>query len=369
MRMKLIQYFAGCALTLLLFISPALSQTVTGSITGVVTDSSGAVVPGAHVTALNTGTGVKTEAQTNESGTYAIRFLPIGPYTVSVAAPGFSTQTIPQFSLEINQTAKVNASLTIGTSSSTVEVQGNVAPILNTNDASLGITLSTNEIANIPLNGRNFSSVTLFQPGAVATDPQGMTGANAIERSTYNNGIASINGNRNQANNYTLDGADQNEPQNNLIAYNPAPDALQEVRVISANAPASYGNANGGAVVSILKSGTNSFHGSAYGYLENYNLDANSWGNKHQTPVISKNPYTQASSGGPLAAHSCMTGFSSLSITRACANILAGYKQRAFFRLRCAKEIFRRFSGWERTAFSFTIHRTTLHLTSIIRSR
>jgi len=300
MRMKLIQYFAGCALTLLLFISPALSQTVTGSITGVVTDSSGAVVPGAHVTALNTGTGVKTEAQTNESGTYAIRFLPIGPYTVSVAAPGFSTQTIPQFSLEINQTAKVNASLTIGTSSSTVEVQGNVAPILNTNDASLGITLSTNEIANIPLNGRNFSSVTLFQPGAVATDPQGMTGANAIERSTYNNGIASINGNRNQANNYTLDGADQNEPQNNLIAYNPAPDALQEVRVISANAPASYGNANGGAVVSILKSGTNSFHGSAYGYLENYDLDANSWGNKHQTPVISKNPYTQSIFGGTL---------------------------------------------------------------------
>ena len=152
------------------------------------------------------------------------------------------------------------------------------APILNTNDASLGITLSTNEIANIPLNGRNFSSVTLFQPGAVATDPRGMTGSNAIERSTYNNGIASINGNRNQANNYTLDGADQNEPQNNLIAYNPAPDALQEVRVISANAPASYGNANGGAVVSILKSGTRTTSTDRpMAIWRTANLDANTW--------------------------------------------------------------------------------------------
>src|SRR5206468_9903632 len=125
-------------------------------------------------------------------------------------------------------------------------------------------TLSTNEISNFPLNGRNFSTLTAFQPGAVVTDPQGLTGNNAIERSTQSNGVASINGNRNQANNYTLDGADQNEPQNNLIAHNPAPEALAEIRVVSANAPATYGNANGGAVVSVLKSGTRNFHGSAY---------------------------------------------------------------------------------------------------------
>jgi hypothetical protein len=300
MRTKLFQYLAGCALGALLCVSPGFAQTVTGSITGVVSDSSGAVVPGAQVTASNTGTGVKTEARTNDAGAYTIRFLPIGPYTVSVTAPGFSTQTVPRFNLEINQTVKVNASLAVGASSSNVKVEGNVEPILNTNDAALGITLSTNEIANIPLNGRNFSSVTLFQPGAVATDPQGMSGNNAIERSQQSNGQASINGNRNQANNYTLDGADMNEPQNNLIAYNPAPDALAEVRVISANASAAYGNANGGAVVSILKSGTNHFHGSAYGYLENYKLDANSWGNKHNSPIIPKNPYTQSIFGGTL---------------------------------------------------------------------
>jgi Carboxypeptidase regulatory-like domain len=278
--------------------SPLSAQTVTGSVQGTVTDASGAVVPSAQVTVRNVATSVETTATTNNAGLYSVPFLPIGQYEVTVSATGFATQKFPTFALEVNQTAKIDAQLHAGGSTTTVDVEGSVAPILNTNDASLGISLSTNEIANIPLNGRNFSSVTLFQPGAVTTDPQGFSGNNAIERSTLNNGIASINGNRNQANNYTLDGADLNEPQNNLIAYNPAPDALDEVRVISANAPASYGNANGGAVVSILKSGTNSYHGSAYGLLENYNLDANTWANKHTFPIVPKNPYTQSIFGG-----------------------------------------------------------------------
>src|SRR5450631_4140474 len=299
MRTKLFCYFAGCALAVLLCTSLAIAQTVTGSITGEVTDPSGALVPNAKVTAENTATSVKTEGQTNESGVYTIRFLPIGTYKVTIEAAGFTSETVPPFPLEINQTAKINVGLKVG-ATSTVLVQETSDPTLNTTDSSLGISLSTNQISNLPLNGRNFSSITLYQPGAVATDPQGMTGNNAIERSTYNNGIASINGNRNQANNYTLDGADQNEPQNNLIAYNPAPDALAEVRVISANAPATYGNANGGAVVSILKSGSSHFHGSAYGLLENENLDANTWGNNHNSPIIPKNSYTQTIFGGTL---------------------------------------------------------------------
>ena len=294
--LRSVQCFA--LLVFVMIVSAASGQTVTGSVTGEVTDPSGAVLPNASVTAENVATGVKTSTQTNEAGVYSIRYLPIGQYRLVIDAPGFGQLTTPAFALEIDQTAKLNEKLSVGpTSAQNVEVSA-VPPILNTNDASLGITLSTNEIANVPLNGRNFSSVSLFQPGAVTTDPKGFVGNNAIERSTYNNGIASINGNRNQANNYTLDGADQNEPQNNLIAYNPAPDALSEVRVVSANAPASYGNVNGGAVVSILKSGTNSFHGSAYGYLENYNLDANTWFNNNNSNP--RNPYTQSIFGGTL---------------------------------------------------------------------
>ena len=296
--MKQYRYYAALLAVLCLFTGWLNAQNVTGAVSGVVTDPSGAVIPNATVIVHNVGTGVDTTVITNEVGLYSARFLPIGQYQVTVSATGFTTSKFTPFTLEINQTAKFNAKLEPGGASTVTDVSAEAAPILNTNDSSLGISLSTNEIANIPLNGRNFSSVTLFQPGAIATDPQGMTGNNAIERSTFNNGVASINGNRNQANYYTLDGADLNEPQNNLIAYNPAPDAIAEVRVISANAPAQFGNANGGAVISVLKSGTNQFHGSAYAFLQNQNLNANSWANKHANPIIAINPYTQTIFGG-----------------------------------------------------------------------
>ena len=293
--MKSLRTIAAIFLPLILYVSLATGQTVTANITGEVRDPSGAMVAGAKVTAENTATGIKTTVLTNSSGVYTIRFLPIGTYKVTVEAKGFSTANIPPFGLEINQTAEINASLTIS-AASTVEVQATYHPILNTQDATLGNTLSTNEIENIPLNGRNFSSLTMYQPGSVVTDPTGMSGNNAIERNTYNSGVSSINGNRQQGNNYTVEGADNNEPQNNLIGYNPAPDAIAELRVVSANANASYGNASGGAVVTILKSGTNRYHGSAYGFLQNQNMDANSWVNGLTNSPITK--YTQTIFGG-----------------------------------------------------------------------
>jgi hypothetical protein len=303
MKSRFFRYVVGCSFAALLCWSAALGQTVTGSVTGQVTDASGAVVVGASVTAENTATSVKTAAKTNGSGVYSIRFLPIGNYTVTTAATGFSSQKVPPFAIEIDETVKINVSLQIGTSS-TVTVESDTHPILDTTDSTIGNTLSANEIANIPLNGRNFSSLTLFQPGAIDTDPTGMTGQNAIERNTYNNGNATVNGNRAQENNYTIEGADNNEPQNNLIAYNPAPDAIAEVRVVTANANATYGNANGGAIVTILKSGSNHFHGSAYDLLQNETLDANTWVHGFSNPVTPKGSYTQnifgATFGGPI---------------------------------------------------------------------
>jgi hypothetical protein len=287
-------------LPVLLCVGIAHSQTVTGSIAGQVTDSTGAVIAGAQVVAHNIATGVTSAATTNGSGSYDIRFLPIGQYDLTVSAGGFDTIRFPPFALEVDQTVKLDAKLKVGEATTTTVVEGSVAPILNTNDASLGISLTNNEINNIPLNGRNFSSVTLFIPGAVTTNPTGTSGNNAIERSTYYTDIPNINGNRAQANNYTLDGVDMNENFNNLIAYNPAPDAIQELKVITSNAPAEYGNVNGGDVVSVLKSGTNEFHGSAYAYLQNENLNANTWSNNHANPAIAINPYTQTQFGGTL---------------------------------------------------------------------
>jgi hypothetical protein len=201
-------------------------QTITGSVGGAVLDPSGAAVPGARVAAINTATGIHTPTTTNAAGVYSIPFLPIGTYTLEITAQGFTTLNIPQFALEINQNAKVDAHLTLGVANTSVTVQG-LAPILDSTDATLGLSLDATEISSIPLNGRNFSSLTLFQPGAVATAPTGLTSNNAIQRNTFNSGVVTINGNRAQDNTYTLDGISIDETQNNLIGYAPSPDALQ----------------------------------------------------------------------------------------------------------------------------------------------
>ena len=274
----------------------AMAQTVTGSITGEVSDSTGAMIPGAHVVAHNLDTGVDTATIANALGVYHIEFLPIGHYQVNIQAPGFSTATLPPFALEVLQTATFNVKLAVGNSATTVNVSAATAPILDTNDATLGSTLTANEIQNFPLNGLDFSALTLYVPGSVNTN--GTSGAQVIERDTTYNDASNINGNRAQANNYTLEGIDINETFNNDISYAPAPEALGEIKVITSNSPADYGNVNGGGVVTVLKSGTNKFHGSAYGYVQDYRLDANSWANNNRGVPI--NPFSQAQFGGTI---------------------------------------------------------------------
>jgi hypothetical protein len=296
-KMKFLKRISGVviAMAALFCTQTLLAQTVTGTITGVITDPSGAVVGGASVVAHNTATGVDSTVTTNSAGLYRVQFLPIGRYEVTVDAKGFDKETIPAFQLEVLQTVTFNVKLTVGGSSTVVNVS-EAAPILNTNDATLSGTFTTNTIQNFPLNGLDFSALTLYVPGSVST--VGTSGTTGIERSTQYTDSINLNGNRAQANNYTLDGIDLNETFNNLIAYSPAPESLQEIKVLTANSPADYGNVNGAGVVSILKSGTNQFHGSAYGYVQDYRLNANSWVNNHQDPKIGTNPFSQSQFGG-----------------------------------------------------------------------
>jgi hypothetical protein len=286
-----------CALAMLACAPAIVAQTVTSSITGQVTDPSGAVIPGAQVVAHNLETGVATASTTNSDGYYRIDFLPIGRYDLTVEAQGFNKQAVPPFTLEVLQNATFNLKLKVGGATTTVNVSG-AAPILNTSDPTISSTFTSNTIRNFPLNGLDFSALTLYQPGAV--DTAGTQGTQNIGRSTYYTDVPNMNGNRSQANNYTLDGIDMNETFNNLIAYSPAPEALQELKVITANAPADYGNVNGGDVVSILKSGTNNFHGTAYGYVQDYRLNANSWQNNNASPRLPISPFSQAQFGGAL---------------------------------------------------------------------
>ncbi|HEX7158629.1 MAG TPA: TonB-dependent receptor, partial [Edaphobacter sp.] len=285
---------------LLLFVScfVAFAQTITGSVTGTVTDPSGAAVSGADVSALNTDTGVKTATTTNADGVYVLRFLQIGHYKVMINASGFSPMTIGPFALEVAQEARIDAKLKVGSVSSDVVVTA-ASPIINTENPTTGDAITATQATELPLQARNFSSLTTLVAGAVTPNP---AAHNNIGRAGYNGGFF-VNGNREQTNNYTLDGADINEAIDNYIGYSPNVDAIGELHIITGNSTAEYGNANGGQVVMVTKSGTNQFHGNAFWFLENTNLNANSWTNKHvgvsAVPVLNRSIFG-GTFGGPL---------------------------------------------------------------------
>ncbi len=287
----------GCVLGACVCLPVAFAQTVTGSVTGEVTDPSGAMISGAHVVAHDLDTGVDSETVTNSDGFYRIQGLPTGHYQVTIQAAGFDKEVLPAFTLEVLQSPTFNVTLRVGSASTTVNVSG-AAPILNTSDPTLSSTFTANTISNFPLNGQDFSAITLYLPGSI--DTAGTSGTTVIERSTYFTDTPNMNGNRAQANNYTLDGIDMNETFNNLISYSPAPQALGEIKVLTANSPAEYGNVNGGDVVNVLKSGTNKFHGSAYGFVQDYRLNANSWTNNQANPKIAISPFSESQFGGNL---------------------------------------------------------------------
>jgi outer membrane receptor protein involved in Fe transport len=280
----------------------ASAQTITGSIRGTVTDPAGAVLPGAHVTAINVATGVKTTTVTDHAGDYNIQFLPVGEYTVTVDAPGFSTTSIAAFQLQIDQIAKIDAKLQVGSASTTITVTSNTSPLLQTQDATLQSTIDSTALATLPLNGQNFQTVTLYVPGSVNPSMAYMASADGNERDADWYGTPSFNGNRAQTNNYIFDGVEMNETINNLAAYNPSPEAIQEMQVITGDANAEYGNVNGGEIMVVTKAGTSHYHGSAYDYFQNNNMAGTSWGNSFAG--VPSTPFTQdqfgASFGGPV---------------------------------------------------------------------
>ncbi|HEY6448859.1 MAG TPA: carboxypeptidase regulatory-like domain-containing protein [Acidobacteriaceae bacterium] len=295
----------GAAVTLAAFsyeTGPALAQTITGSIRGTITDPSGAVIAGATVTAVNTSTGVQTSTVSARSGDYDIQFLAIGTYNVTVTAAGFAKTSVAPFTLEIDQIAKIDAKLQVGNASTTVNVSSDTSPLLQTQDATMGTTISSNTLATLPLNALNYQFATLFVPGAVDVTLSSMGGADGNERDTDWYGTPSFNGNRGQVNNYVLDGVEMNETMNNLSAYNPAPDAIAEMRVITGNADAEYGNVNGGEILVITNGGSNHYHGSVYDYFQSNVMEANSWANNYNG--VRLQPFTQdqfgATFGGPI---------------------------------------------------------------------
>jgi hypothetical protein len=275
----------------------AKAQTITGSVNGTVTDPSGAVIPNAKVTATNVDTGIATATTTNNDGVYNIRFLQIGNYKVSIEAPGFTDSTVGPFVLETGQNAKIDGKMGLAGQKQAISVEATTVPLLNTDNPTLATTLDTHAIENAPSIGRNITSLTMFLPGAISTNPNGFVGQNSIADQMDSNTV-SVNGNRQQANQYLLDGMNINQTLDDEPGYIPSMDAIGQVQVISANASAEYGNVNGGDVIYQTKSGSNQWHGSMFYYLSNDNLDANSWGANHTATPTPKLSYTRNIFGG-----------------------------------------------------------------------
>ena len=303
MKSKLLSTAMGLALPLCLFVTllsapqTAWGQAVTATITGTITDPSGATVVGATVTAKDIDRGTIWTAQTNEAGIYTLPRLPVGTYEVKVEAQGFQTAVYPPLTLVLNQTARVDFQMKVGAISETVEVTA-APPLLQTDTTQLNTVLEAHAITSLPLETRNYNQLALLIPGAITTSPAAFNSA----QSTFNSGRPYINGNREQANYYLLDGMDNNEFADNNVAYSPNVDAIQEFNVITNNPSAEFGMFMGGVVSVSTKSGTNEYHGNVFEFFRNDVLNANEWSNNFQGLAKQKMRWNQfgGTFGGPI---------------------------------------------------------------------
>ncbi|HEY3128910.1 MAG TPA: TonB-dependent receptor [Acidobacteriota bacterium] len=261
-------------LLLFVFLTSVAAQTITATVTGTVMDASGAVIPGVQVVATNEGTNISYSALSNDAGVYTIPFLPVGTYVITGELSGFKKAVTNPIKLEVGQIARVDIKLELGEISQQVNVVG-LAPILQTETTSVGDVITGSTTVSLPLNGRNFQQLTLLVPGVITPNVSSFTSPSRA----FSGGRPYVNGNREQGNNFLLDGVDMNETIDNLIGYNPNVDAIGEFRIITNNSSSEFGNVTGAIVNTTLKSGTNEVHGDVFEFIRNDALDANSWGN------------------------------------------------------------------------------------------
>ena len=267
---------AGLAIVFCLLAPPdASAQAVSGTILGVVKDSTGASVPGATVTVHNTGTGFSRSVVTDSHGEYTAPSIPTGAYSVTAEITGFKKVSKTNVLVGVDQKVRIDVALEIGAMEEVVEIQAET-PLLNTSSSDLGQTVVEEQIKTLPLNGRNFVSLTRTIPGVL----RGIPGANidgAGSLAWRASASFSAMGQRPRDNNYMLDGVDNNETWLQTVVIFPSVDALDEFKLQTSTYSAEFGRSLGGVVNLQLKSGTNQFHGSVFEFARNDAFDANNW--------------------------------------------------------------------------------------------
>ena len=255
-------------LLMLLVASPLFASGPTGTITGTITDPSGAVVTKARVIVRNEETNATRDAETNEDGDYTVALLPPGRYRVAVESAGFRRSVFHGVSVDVDQTVRLDFALRIGAITEEVNVT-DTPPIVQTDTSTLGQVVNNRLVQDLPLNERNFLSFALLVPGSYLP-------AEGSQSSTQG-GAISVNGAREQSNNFLLDGVDNNDPYINQYVALPSIDAIQEFKVQSSDYSAEFGRGGGAQINVILKSGTNQFHGSLFEFFRNRQMDARNY--------------------------------------------------------------------------------------------
>jgi Carboxypeptidase regulatory-like domain/TonB dependent receptor len=290
----------ACVLALL---SVALSgtragtQEVTAEITGTITDRDGAVVVGTVVTATDAQRGISFSTRSNAEGIYYLQRIPVGTYQLRAESDAFRTETLPPFTLVLNQVVRLDFQMVLGSVKEGLQVSGE-APLLQTQSTEVSTIIDAETNVALPLASRNYLQVALLAPGAVTPNREAITNSNRIDMA----GQPYINGNREQDNNFLLDGMDNNQVSDNLVAYSPSPDAIQEFNLITQNASAEFGNFQGGIISVSIKSGTNQFHGDLWEFFRNDKLNANNFFNNFfqlPKPIVHWNMFG-GTVGGPI---------------------------------------------------------------------
>src|SRR5215831_11701530 len=269
----------GLAVAMMLCLSSAFAQSDLGSISGFVKDPSGAVVPKAGVIVKNEATGTERRTSTNESGIYTVTNIPAGLYTVTAEAPGFKKFEARNNKLDPSAALAVDVALTVGASTETVEVAAS-AQVLHTESASVQKLVTRQQIDSLELNGRNPVGLASLVPGA--------RGGNLAGLSFYfTQGPSNFNGSRNPENLITYDGAPATRTRSNGSAIGAADvDSTQEVQILTAAYAAEYGRTSGAQIRIITRAGGRDFHGAAYEYVRNNNLNANTWTRNHTPDIV-----------------------------------------------------------------------------------
>jgi hypothetical protein len=248
------------------------SQGSTAQISGTVSDPSGAVLPGAEITATQTATGVSRSTISNETGAYVLPNLPIGPYRLEASLPGFRTFVQTGIVLQVNSNPAINIVLQVGQLTETVEVEANAA-MVETRSTGVGTVIENARILELPLVGRQVYDLVTISGAAVQTGT-----ATTLNRAAYpGTPTFSIAGSLNGGNTVTLDGAMHNDVASNTALPLPFPDALQEFKVETSSLPAQYGFHSGAALNAVTKSGTNDFHGALFEFVRNYKFNSRSF--------------------------------------------------------------------------------------------